>query len=301
MLVIIIVLSCISIISISQLFLLSRNIRRLTKDFKEAKSNTSGEQHVCIQSPDRELEALAEMLNEYIATYFSEQSNHKRVVKSIRNEITNLSHDLRTPLTSILGYMDCLEGDMLTEEQTEAVQVIRKRTYYLNQLVEELYEYVRLENEDYALKWDKIDIYKLLKEHLLEFYSDFEQNRVELQVEFPKREEPVWIRGDVNFIERILHNITSNVIKYSGGNAKITFEHNSKYVKIIYRTLRGELTQYDIKHLFERFYKKDLSGNKIQASGLGLTIAKRYTEQMGGYAEASGDSTFLYLTFYLKV
>lgn len=270
----------------------------LTKDFKEAKSNISGEQHVYMQLPDKNLEALAKLLNEYIAAYCCEQSKHKMTVKLIRNEITNLSHDLRTPLTSILGYMDCLEGDLLTEEQKEAVQVIRQRSYYLNQLVEELYEYARLENNEYVLKWERIDIYKIFKEHLLEFYPELEKRKIDFQIELPMEEKPIWIMGDINCIERILHNLTSNLIKYSGGYAKVMFEHNSANIKIIYRTLRGNLTDYDIKHIFDRFYRGDLSGRAIHGSGLGLTIAKRYTEQMGGHVEVYGDHTFLYLTVY---
>lgn len=269
-------------------------------DFKEAKSNISGEQHVYMQLPDKDLEALAKLLNEYIASYYCEQSKHKISVKLIRNEITNLSHDLRTPLTSILGYMDFLEGDLLTEEQKEAVQVIRRRSYYLNQLVEELYEYARLENEEYVFKWERIDIYRLLKEHLLEFYPELEKSNIEFQIEFPKEERPIWIMGDINCIKRILHNLTSNLLKYSGGYAKVILEHNSGHVKVIYKTLQGELTDYDIKHIFDRNYRKDLSGREIQGSGLGLTIAKRYTEQMGGRLDAYGDRTFMYLTVYFS-
>lgn len=218
----------------------------------------------------------------------------------IRNEITNLSHDLRTPLTSILGYMDYLEGDLLTEEQKEAVQVIRRRSYYLNLLVEELYEYARLENEEYVFKRERIDIYRLLKEHLLEFYPELEKSKIEFQIELSKSERPIWIMGDINCIKRILHNLTSNLIKYSGGYAKVMLEHNSDNVKIIYRTLRGELTDYDIKHIFDRNFRKDLSERKMQGSGLGLTIAKRYTEQMGGRLDVYGDYTFMYLTVYFN-
>lgn len=275
---------------------MKQNIHILIKDFKEAKANTEGEQHVCITSPNRDVEQLAYMLNEYIAEYFAEQSAHKRAVKAIRDEITNLSHDLRTPLTSILGYMEYLEDGELSKEQQEALEVIKRRSYYLNQLIEDLYEYARLENNEYVMDLQKMDIYKLLKEHLLGFYAEFEQSGIDLELALPKESKPIWINGDIKCVERVLHNLSANAIKYSGGKLKVSLEHEGKYVKFTYQTLRGELTEYDITHLLDRFYKKEL--NRGKGTGLGLTIAKRYTEQMGGSVEIYGGETYLYMTFY---
>ncbi len=297
MTIVIIVLSCLCCYCFIHLFLLKRNIRKLTADFGEARANRDGEQHLQIASPDRDLELLARQLNEQLEILFNERHKHNRTVKSIRDEITNLSHDLRTPITSILGYMSFLEAENLTEIQNESLEVIRRKAYDLNNLVEQLYEYARLENEDYVMKMEQMDICKTLKEHLLHFYPEFEKNRIELELQFPEIEGPVWVNGNRNCVERVLINLTSNAIKYCEGNICVTLKVEDRITEITYRTPKGELTQEDITHLFDRYYRKVKTGSVVQSSGLGLTIAKLYIERMNGEMKARGDEKYLYISF----
>lgn len=282
-----------------RLFTVKRSIHRLTGDFKEARENLAGEQHVQVASPDKELELLAEQLNHYIEAYHTLKYSHEKSVQSIRDEITNLSHDLRTPLTSILGYLDFLNEENLTEEQEESLMVIKRRAYNLNGLIEQLYEYARLKNGDSAVRSEQIDLFKTLKEHLLSFYTEFEQKNINLELQFPKDERPIWIQGDQNYMNRVLINLTSNTIKYSGGEALISLTCVEHRVNITYRSFRGTQTDYDIMHMFDRFYKKDNARRVTESSGLGLTIAKLYLERMNGSIEARGDETYLYITCIL--
>lgn len=283
----------------TRLFLMKKNIRKLTSDFIEAKENLEGEQHVQLSSPDKELEILAAQLNECIEVYFTEQYIHKKAIKEIRNEITNLSHDLRTPITSILGYLDFIIEENLTVEQSESLAIIKRRANDLNCLIEQLYEYVRLENEDYNIELEKIDINKILKEHLLSFYMEFEREAIELELQLPKEEGPVWILGNFNCLTRVLTNLTTNTIKYGEGDVLVSLRCTKIEVMITYRSYRGTLTEYDIMHLFERFYKKDTVRGVARSSGLGLTIAKLYIELMKGKMDARGDDKYLYIAIRL--
>ena len=294
---IIIILSLIVIGLTTYLLILKRSMRHLKNDFKEAKANTKGEQHVFIQSPDKDLENLAVLLNEYVADYFKEREVHQEMVQTIRNEITNFSHDLRTPLTSILGYMEYIDFETLPMDQQEAIEVIKKRATYLNGLIEDLYEYVRLENHEFVIGKEPVDIYRILREHLLGYYMEFENHEIDLELALPEVQKPVYMLGDQNCINRILQNLTSNAIKYSGGNLKVSLEQENQAVKITYRTYKGDLTDFDIEHLLDRYYKKVMKGKAVQSSGLGLTIAKGYTEQMGGMVKLYGDETYLYMSF----
>lgn len=277
-------------------FTLKKSIRRLTADFKAARENLEGEQHVQVASPDKELEVFAEQLNQYIEAYHTLKYSYEDAVQSIRDEITNLSHDLRTPLTSILGYLDFMKEEKLTDEQEEALLVIKRRAYNLNSLIEQLYEYARVKNGDASMKSEPIDMFKTLREHLLSFYSEFEQKNIDLELRFPEEERPIWVLGDQNYMNRVLVNLTSNTIKYGGEKVLISLVCAEHRLTITYRSFRGALTNYDIVHMFDRFYRKDSARNMNESSGLGLTIAKLYLERMKGSIEARGDEKYLYIT-----
>lgn len=297
----VIILSLLCGYLILHLFILRKSIKKLTQNFKQARGNKKGEQHVQIASPNKELEALAYEMNQYTKAYFSLKHDHHDALHAIQDEITNLSHDLRTPLTSILGYLDFLQEDVLSQEQEEALEVIRRRAGNLNVLIEELYEYARLKNDDASMNMEPLDLYRTVKEHILAFYNEFQQKGIHLELELPKEETPIWINGDLNYMNRVLTNLTSNTIKYSREQALISLVQESESVAVTYQSPRGELSDYDIVHLFDRFYKKDKIREKAESSGLGLTIAKLYVERMQGRIEARGDNKYLYITFVFPI
>jgi signal transduction histidine kinase len=278
------------------LLLLKKAIRKLTKDYKCSKENIQGEQHVLIGLYDNDLELLAEQLNKSLENHFIEKYNHNQSVQSIKQEITNLSHDLRTPLTSILGYIDFVKSDNLTQEQVAALGTIKQRALQLNHLIDQLYEYTRLENDEISLHLEQIDLYKILREHLLSYYYDFAHHDIVLDLQLPPENQPVWITGDIKSIERVLSNLTSNAIKYSGGNTLVALKAENNQVVLTYRTARQELSHYDILHLFDKFYKQDIARSNTKSSGLGLTISKLYIEKMKGKMEALGDDEYLYIS-----
>ncbi len=289
------ILICIGLYFAIRLFLLKKTIRELTNDFQMARKNLRGEQHVQLHSPDKDLDFLAAECNEYIIEYFKEQYVQQKEIQSIRNEITNLSHDLRTPITSILGYVDLLQEEELTSEQHENLEVVKRRSQDLNALIEQLYDYARLENKEMKIEMYSMDLFHIVREHLLSFYHEFEQKEIALTLDFPKQEEPIWITGNQNCIERVLLNLTSNAIKYSENRVAIAVQNKARQVSITYQTPRGNLTNYDIAHMFDRFYKKDSARRNVKSTGLGLTIAKLYMEQMDGNVTARGTESDLFI------
>ena len=295
MIIITLALGILCIILGLHLFSLRRGIQYLRKDFHEIKESRQAERHLNLSVPDGELERLAVEINEYIACYYQELENLRNNSEEIRKEITHISHDLRTPLTSILGYMELLYDDNMTDEQKEIYEVIRRRSYQLSDLVEQLYEYARLGNQEFYYDMERLDLYRILKEHLLSFYPEFEQNNIDFEPIFPQTLEPLWIRADRKCLERVLSNLTSNTIKYSGGEAKVILKKEKKSICMTYQTKRGDLSEYDIAHMFDRFYTKDGRQHAKQSSGLGLAITRLFVEQMGGNIEACADQEYLYI------
>ncbi len=301
MVIALILLGAVAIYLIIKLLILKKSLQKLSKEYERAISNLEGEQHIQIAAPDRALENLAVQMNKGIETYFHAQYSYEQLVENIRNEIMGLSHDLRTPITSIIGYLTFIDTSAFTFEQLEAFEVIERRTNDLNTLIEQLYEYVRVEKNELTLHYEQVDLYQMLKEHLLSFYLEFEKRGIELTLEFPKKEGPIYINADNQALLRVLSNLTSNTLKYCHGQAAVILQVKKEHAVVTYKTPKANLTDYDIAHLFERFYKKDGSRGASQSSGLGLTIAKLLIEQMNGEMEALGDDEFLYLSFKLPL
>lgn len=277
-----------------RLFMIKRSMHSMTVHFREARHNLEAEQHVHIDVPDRSMEELGTELNQYLCNYFETTSEYRTEIHQIRNEITNLSHDLRTPLTSILGYIDLLKEENPSKEQMEYMEVIKRRGENLNELINQLYEYARLQNQDYPMEIIPIDLYQLIQEHMLEYYGEFTKNGIDVTMELGEEHHPVMVMADRKCLTRILVNLTSNSMKYSGGLLKVSLEEGRE-TKVTYCTRRGNLSQYDIAHLFDRFYQKDINRPTTMGSGLGLTISKIFMERMGGSIKAQADEDYLYL------
>lgn len=291
----IIALSILCMILGLHLFFLKRGIQKLRIEFHEIKENRQAERHLKLSIPDRDLELLAVEINDYISSYYMELENLKSNSKEIRNEITHLSHDLRTPLTSILGYMELLYDEEMTKDQKEIYEVIRRRSYQLSDLVEQLYEYARLGNQEFYYEMERLDLYRILQEHLLSFYPEFERKNIDLKLSLPQKVKPLWIKGDRKCMGRVLSNLTSNTLKYSTGEAQVVLKEEKRGICFTYQTKRGDLSEYDIAHLFDRFYTKAGKQHTNQSSGLGLAITRLFVEQMGGSIEAHGDQEYLYI------
>lgn len=299
--IIVIVLVLICVYLFIRLLLVKKAIREMIKDFTEIKKNRECVRHLQLKHSQKDLEHLAYEINEYVSSYFDNIAESKENIREIRGEITNLSHDLRTPLTSILGYLDLLDKEKMSIEEKEILSVIKRRSKGLNDLIEQLYDYTRLENNEYKLNIEKIDLYKIVQEHLLEYYMEFQDKNINFQLVMPKEAKPIWINADYKSMIRILTNLTTNALKYTNGEAKVILKCKKDEVNITYVTTRGELTDYDINHIFDRFYKKDLSRHTSTSSGLGLTITRLFTERMGGKIYAYGDEVFLYIVCNFKI
>lgn len=296
MIFLIIVLLLLNIYLALRLFIVKKSIKELLKDFSDVIKNKEAEQHVQILAPDTDIEKLAGKMNEYVSYHFETSYEHQRKLKEVENEITNLSHDLRTPLTSILGYLDVMSTDNLSKDQKECIDIVKRRGRNLNDLIRQLYEYARAQNEEYFLDMQKLDIYRTIREYLLGYYFDFEKNNIDFKLTMPENPAPIYIMADKKRLNRVLTNLTSNAVKYCGGRLEVILNKE----KLIYKTLRGDLTDNDIEHLFDRFYMKDEKRRDIIGSGLGLTITKLFVEQMGGRVCSYGDDVYLYIECIFK-
>ena len=296
--VIIVILSVISVYFSARFFLLSKNIKEVSKDFMEISQDIERNRRLTLNSPNKNLENLLIYINEYLEKAQKEKIKSMNREREIRKEIENISHDLRTPLTSILGYLELMKDDDTTqEEQVEYISIIERKSKALQNLIQTFYDVSRLEANDYKMNMQVIDIHKELMEHMLLYYNDFEKRNLNVNIDMI--DECVNIEGDIKSIERIFNNLIQNAIKYSKSSLEVKLNKNKEYVNITFINDTENLEEKDVDNLFNRFYMKDESRHN-HSSGLGLTVTKLLIECMNGEIDAFIKDNYIYFNLKFK-
>lgn len=297
MIFIVIILFFTSVYFSARFFLLSKNIREARYDLKEVCEDIERNRRLTLASPNKDLEELLKEMNNYLEKTQMEKIKSTRREKEIRKEIENISHDLRTPLTSILGYLELIKDEDITkEEQYEYISIVERKSRDLKDLIQSFYDLSRLEANEYKVDIKTIDIHKELMEQLLIYYNDFDKKGIDVEIDIG--EEEINIQGDLNIIGRILDNLIQNAIKYAKDTFKVCMKQSNDNIDIIFSNNVENLEEADGEKLFKRFYMKDKSRHN-QSSGLGLTITKLLVEAMNGNirAEIKGDFIYFKITF----
>lgn len=241
-----------------------------------------------------ELSELSKSINK-MSTKIKEQRDYEKIIENNKNElITNVSHDLRTPLTSINGYIELLKenGFKDSEKFHEYLAVVDRRTKGLTALVNELFEYTKLNNTQIKLNAVNVDIVSLVSHIANEYSIIFKKNGLTLERNIINKE--IFLNIDVDKMVRVFQNILSNANKYSINNSTVilalTEDIENVVISISNRTT--EINESDLPNIFNRFYKADKSRSDADSSGLGLSITKRIVELHGGIiaADLQGDT-----------
>lgn len=231
-----------------------------------------------ISSGDKHMRHLASTINRELRTLRAMRHRFEQGDLELKNAVMNISHDLRTPLTAICGYLDLLEQEEKTETAARYVEVIRNRTELLAQLTEELFRYsIICSNEDHAEK-EAVSINAVLEESIAAFYTALNERGITPAIQMP--EKPVVRTLDRSALSRVFSNLLTNAVKYSGGDLDITLTETGE---ITFANTAPGLDEVQVGRLFDRFYTVEAAR---KSTGLGLAIARTLIEQMGGTIEA---------------
>ncbi len=281
--VIIVILAVLLLAAVGKIIWNKRNLRALTKEFEMLMTEEgNGELH--LGSPSSDVEKFLEVFNAYLEKMRESQLAVQKKEQKLKDEITNISHDLRTPLTSMKGYLRLLEEVNVTEnpkkdeEWKQYLAITVKKTEQLQYLVEQLYEYTNLKDKVEPLCLEKTELYGFFCNQILNYYHDFETKGIQVQL---PNEQQCEVLADKQALERIFANMIGNALKYGKDYWKIEIENTNSTVKMIFQNPANGLTEEEVSHLFERFYMQEQS-RTVGGSGLGLTIAKMLMESMGG-------------------
>lgn len=278
---VIILLLCIKI------FLMKKAAREIRQSFQE-KLDTDTNTQIDLSSRDKDLCALADSINTSLDKLRSQQHQYKQGNQELRNAITNISHDLRTPLTAIFGYLELLEKETLSETASKQLRIIRERSEVLKNLTEELFRYSILESGEKEPVMEPVNINQVLEESIAAFYTSLKEHRITPQITMP--DEPVIRMLDRSYLSRIFSNLLNNAIKYSDGDLSILLTENGT---ITIANSASSLSHIEVGKLFDRFYTVEAARN---STGLGLPIVRILVERMNGTIQAAYENEKLMIT-----
>lgn len=279
------------------IIILAIKIRMMQKSMDEICSclsehlSSDTNQLITVSSSDKHVRLLASEIAKQLAELRRQRRQYINGDRELKEAVTNISHDLRTPLTAICGYLELLEAGEMTDNTRRYVEQISNRTEALKALTEELFRYSVISSVS-DLSYEKVNVGRVLEEALISFYGAFEQKNITPNISLP---DGVIIRFlDKSALSRIFGNIISNAVKYSDGDFAVTMTDAGE---ITFSNTASELSSVDVGKLFDRFYTVD---SARKSTGLGLSIAKLLTERMGGCIAADYKGNTLSITLSFK-
>ena len=245
---------------------------------------------ITISSKDKEMRRLADGLNRRLKELRREQLRYINGDRELKDAVTNISHDLRTPLTAIMGYIEIMKDIPKSEKLKQYLGIIKGRTEAMKKLTEELFSYsVVLSGSDGRAQ--ETDINKLLEDSIMGYYGAMTDKGIKPRVDITEQKITRCI--DPNSLSRVFSNLINNALKYSGGDLEITLREPCV---ICFSNTARELTSTQVEKLFDRFYTVE---NAAISTGLGLSIARTLVEQMGGSIDAKLEGEKLVITIIL--
>lgn len=256
-------------------------LRRSAEEIRtglEERLETDTNTLLSIPGRDGAMVSLAAALNDQLRLLRQERRRCQDGDRALRDAVTNVSHDLRTPLTAICGYLDLLEGEEKSQAAERYLALIRGRTDHLRSLTEEFFRTASLLSGREAGELEDVRLDSALEEALAAWYGALSARGVRPEVELP--EKPVIRRLDREALGRILSNILSNAVKYSSGRLRVKLDGDGT---LTFSNPAPELTAVLAGRLFDRYFTVETGR---EAAGLGLSIARQLAEEMGGEADA---------------
>ena len=276
------ILIIIIFILIIYLFLLKKEIKRISYNLDEILSIDSNK-ILHGEFSNKELNELLLKINKMITYVRYKELDLERKNKSLKKEITNITHDLRTPLTSSLGYIDLiLKSNLSKEEQERELKIVENRLLRLEELINSFFEFSIIPTDNKKIDMEQTNLVAVVEECISHYYDDF--TREKRKVVFVNDIKKYNILSNAEILKRIIDNLISNSLKHSNSDLIIKLSEKND-IRLSFENDIVDIN-IDIEHIFDEFYTSDISRTKGN-TGLGLAIAKEFTEMLGGNISAN--------------
>ena len=288
MLIGIILISIIAIGLLIYIFNLKRELHNISIQIKESKGEYI---NVNTNAIDNNLEELVIIINELYDNSQKILAKNKNIEEELKKSIANISHDLRTPLTSIMGYIQLIKDNSTTEiERKGYIEIVEKRAKRLQKLITNFYDLSRLQSNEFRFELKKVNLKTILCDNIATYYNDFINKNLEPIIEIEENIKD--IISDESAVNRIFSNLIGNMLKHGSDNIKILLYKKDNYIVSTFSNLAPNLNNEDIERLFDRFYTADKSRSD-KNTGLGLAITKSLVEQLGHKIEGRLENGYL--------
>lgn len=258
--------------------ILEKGLRRAARRMREQMANETTAR-LALPCPSAGAEELLSCLNQLLELRQEERALYRRKEQELRRQIANVSHDLRTPLTSILGYLQLLEGEGLPlEKRAEYLAVIEGRARTLQTFIAAFCDLSRIEGGELPLEREKVDLSRALSDQLAAAYEQIEAAGLAVEVDIAPGLPPVW--ADSGAVTRIFSNLLTNALRHGEDTLSVRLYREGGVILSAFSNRAEGLTAEDAAHVFERFYTADKMRTG-QSTGLGLAIVKALAERMG--------------------
>ena len=264
-------------------------MKKTEEEIREIQQDLTQNQMLHLPVPSPALGRLLNSFNKVLEEIREERISYEQREKEFQKQIENISHDLRTPLTVILGYLRILKkhpqaGPAKDPELADTLRILEQKAERMNTLVNQFYDYSRLCAGDFKMEMEKTDISRVLRESLMENFRILEEAHLKVEADLPSH--PLWIMGNQPALERIFLNMFQNGGRYAESVFQIAVKEENQEIFISFTNDTKKLSPEDLPRLFDRFYIQD-SARSQGGTGLGLTVARSLAEEMGGTLEVS--------------
>ena len=268
-------------------------VRRVKKQISEISDaledikNGNGNRRILAETHEL-IAPLAYAINDIILSYEKRLSAYHQTDETNRQLMTSLSHDVRTPLTTLIGYLDAAhKGIVDGKERDDYIETARRKAHDLKEYIDVLFDWFKLGSNEFSMNIAEIDLTELTRNILIDWIPIFEDTQVDFTIDIP--EQPFRVQIDPDGYMRILNNLIQNVISHSHADKiEIALSEQNRNIKILLSDNGIGIDKEDLKHIFDRLYKCD-KGRSEKGSGLGLSIVHELVEKLNGTIVA--DST----------
>ena len=281
------------------IFFLKKELRKLKNNLAAMPDHSKFGSRLSVDFRQKETLALVEELNRMIDVYEDKNRQAKKMEDNVKLSIAGISHDLRTPLTSINGYVQLLQNTADIEKRQQYLTVIERSVNRLIEMTNNFYDLARIETNQKEMELTSIALPALAEETFLSFYEQFEVNHIE--VVFPEDTINDEIIADRLMTVRVVQNIIQNILRYADSTAIISYSVQDNHFKFSVKNDVKTVSKIAIEKVFSRFYTEDASRTNAEASGLGLYMSKKLVEKMGGKMNAELDGKWFAVNIYLPI
>lgn len=263
-----------------KLYLMKQQLKNIAQQMEEQSGH-----FVSIDFVDKDLENVVIQINEIIDSVQEERAEARKAEQQLRTSISMISHDMRTPLTSVIGYLQLAKKNCKEEENLQNIDIALDRAVYCNKLVNDFFELSVIDSNSYNPVMEKVNICEVVCEEILANYVSFEKRGI--TPVFEQADDTIFVLADQKLFVRVLQNLISNSIKYAIGEVRFSV---SRGENIMLEIASNSSKKIDTEKIFDKFYQADVARGS-EGTGLGLYICRKFMEDMNGriWAESSDE------------